>query len=273
MNINEIGATAFFPSCVRAMEKDEARPLFEDPFAAWFIDEEATEKFRRLIRTFPAVRETARYRVCIMNETLERALKSGVKQVVTLGAGFDMRSQIFQAEGVRFCDVDQPAVLAFKRKVLEARGVAPCTPIPGNYLEIDLPRELACAGFDLEAPILFIWEGNTMYLPAQLIHDFLDRLRARIPRMAIAFDYFSEKIIKRTSGNATMTAATDYFENHFGARWVTGFDDLSAFEKRNKLKIIESGAMLDVCMRHAPESAPALAEWTGLHSYCVLKSA
>ena len=54
---------------------------------------------------------------------------------------------------------------------------------------------------------------------------------------------------------------------------MTGFDDLSAFEKRNKLKIIESGAMLDVCKRHAPESAPALAEWSGLHSYCVLRSA
>ena len=272
MNINEIGATAFFPSCVRAMEKDEARPLFEDPFAAWFIDEEATEKFRRLIRTFPAVRETARYRVCIMNETLERAIADGVKQVVTLGAGFDMRSQIFRAQGVRFCDVDQPAVLEFKRKILEARGVAPCTSIPGNYLEIDLPGKLSEAGFDLEAPILFIWEGNTMYLPAQLIHDFLDRLRARIPRMAIAFDYFSEKIINRTSGNETMTATTDYFENHFGAKWVTGFDDLSPFEERNKLEIIESGAMLDVCKRHAPESAPALAEWSGLHSYCVLKA-
>ena len=146
MDINEVGSTAFFPSCVRAMEKDEARPLFEDPFAAWFIDEEATAKFRRLIRTFPAVRETARYRVCIMNETLECAIADGVKQVVTLGAGFDMRSQIFRVEGVRFCDVDQPAVLAFKRKILEARGVAPCTPIPGNYLELDLPGELAEAG-------------------------------------------------------------------------------------------------------------------------------
>ena len=149
---------------------------------AWFIDEEATEQFRRLIRTYPAIRETARYRVCIMNETLERAIADGVKQVVTLGAGFDMRAHIFRTPGVRFCDVDQPAVLAFKRKVLEARGVAPCAAIPGNYLEIDLPGELAGKGFDLDAPTLFIWEGNTMYLPVDLIHDFLERLRAQVPR-------------------------------------------------------------------------------------------
>ena len=69
-----------------------------------------------------------------------------------------------------------------------------------------------------------------------------------------------------------MTATTDYFERNFGAKWVTGFDDLSVFEKRNQLRIIRSGAMLDVCMRYAPERAPALAEWTGLHSYCVLKA-
>lgn len=273
MNINEVGSTAFFPSCVRQMEQGETRPLFEDPFAAWFIDEEATAKFRELIRTYPAVRETARYRVCIMNETLERAIADGVKQVVTLGAGFDMRSQIFRTPGVRFCDVDQPGVLGFKRKVLEARGVAPCAAIPGNYLELDLPGKLVETGFDPEAPTLFIWEGNTMYLPLDLIHDFLDRLRARIPGLIVAFDYFSEHIINRTSGNGTMTATSDYFENHFGAKWVTGFDDLSVFEKRNQLKIIESGAMLDVCMRYSPESAPALAEWTGLHSYCVLESA
>ena len=54
-----------------------------------------------------------------------------------------MRSQIFRAEGVRFCDVDQPAVLEFKRKILETRGVSPCTPIPGNYLELDLPGKLS----------------------------------------------------------------------------------------------------------------------------------
>ena len=272
MDINEVGSTAFFPSCVRQMEQDEARPLFEDPFAAWFIDEEATQEFRRLIRTYPAIRETARYRVCVMNETLERAIADGVKQVVTLGAGFDMRSQIFRASGVRFCDVDQPGVLGFKRKVLEARGVAPCAVIPGNYLELDLPGELAKISFDLDAPTLFIWEGNTMYLPVELIHGFLGRLRARTPSLIVAFDYFSQKIINRTSGDERMTAATNYFESNFGAKWVTGFDDLSVFEKGNEFKIIESGAMLDVCMRHAPESAPALAEWTGLHSYCVLKA-
>ena len=273
MDIDEVGSTAFFPACVRQMEQVEARPLFEDPYAAWFIDEEATQEFRRLIRTFPAIRETARYRVCIMNETLERAIADGVEQVVTLGAGFDMRSRIFRTEGVRFCDVDQPAVLEFKRKVLEARGVAPCAAIPGNYLELDLCGELGKTGFDLEAPTLLIWEGNTMYLPLDLIHDFLGRLRARIPSLTIAFDYFSEKIICRTSGDETMTAATDYFETRFGAKWVTGFDDLSVFEKREKFRIIESGAMLDVCTRYAPERAPALAEWKGLHSYCVLKAA
>ena len=84
----------------------------------------------RLIRTYPAIRETARYRVCIMNETLERAIADGVKQVVTLGAGFDMRAQIFRTPGVRFCDVDQPGVLAFKRAFSKPAASRPAPQSP-----------------------------------------------------------------------------------------------------------------------------------------------
>ena len=167
MDINEVGSTAFFPSCVRAMEKDEARPLFEDPFAAWFIDEEAMEKFRRLIDTYPAVRETARYRVCIMNETLERAMADGVKQVVTPGSG--LRHALSNFSGRKASG----SATSINRRCSRSRGKSskpaasrPCTAIPGNYLEIDLPGELAGRGFDLEAPTLFIWEGNH-HVPAR----------------------------------------------------------------------------------------------------------
>ena len=272
MDINEIGSTAFVISCMRAMESDQEHKLFDDPYAAWFINDEIEAKVQELLHVFPTGRELIRYRVCIMNELVERGIEDGVKQIVSLGAGFDMRSEMFRADGVRFCDVDQPAVIQFKHKILEDRGVAPCAGVPCNYLEVDLPKKLAEAGIDIETPILFIWEGNTMYLPVALIHDFLDRLRAQIPSLTIAFDYLSEKVIKRTSGDEKITESTDLFENSFGVKWLTGFDDLSVFEKKNNLKVMESGGMTDVGKRHAPESAAALSELMGLYSYCVLKA-
>ena len=122
MDINEIGATAFVvSSCIRAMEEKQEHKLFDDPCAAWFVNEAIEEKVQELIRVFPPSLELVRYRVCVMSEVVERGIAAGVKQIVSLGAGFDMRAHIYQTEGVRFCDVDQPAVLQFKNKVLEAR--------------------------------------------------------------------------------------------------------------------------------------------------------
>ena len=277
--INEIGATAFVISCIRAMEKDREHKLFDDPYAALFVNEAIEEKVQEQIRVFPPSIELVRYRVCLMNEVVERGIENGAKQIVSLGAGFDMRAHIYQTQGVRFCDVDQPAVLEFKNKVLEAGGVTPCAGIECNYLEVDLSEKLRQAGFDLEAPILFIWEGNTMYLPVELIHDFLDRLRAQVPRMTIAFDYFSEKVINRTSGDERITEVTDMFENNFGVKWVTGFDDLSVFREKHGFEVLESGSLVDVGERHAPEFVAAMKEemdLTGdlleLYFYCILKA-
>ena len=277
--INEIGATAFVISCMRAMEKDQEHKLFDDPYAAWFVNEAIEEKVQELIRVFPPSVELVRFRVRVMSEVVERGIADGVKQIVSLGAGFDMRSHIFETQGVRFCDVDQPAVIEFKNKVLETHGVTPCPGIECNYLEVDLPRELGEAGFDLEAPILFIWEGNTMYLPLDLIHDFLGRLRARIPRLAIAFDYYSEKIINRTSGDERITEITDMFESSFGVKWVTGFDDLSVFQDKHGLEAIESESLMEFGERRAPQSVAAVKEYMGetadllkLYSYCVLRA-
>ena len=202
-----------------------------------------------------------------------------MKQFVSLGAGFDMRAHIFQTEGVRFCEVDQPAVVQFKNKVLEAGGVTPCASIECNYLEVDLPRELILAEFDLEAPILLIWEGNTMYLPLELIHDFLDRMRAQIPHMTIAFDYLSEKVINRTSGDDRITEITDMFENNFGVKWLTGFDDLSVLTEKHGLEVVKSESLMEVGERRAPQSAAEMKEFMDvtadllkLYSYCVLKA-
>ena len=279
MDINEIGATAFVISCMRAMEKDQEHKLFDDPYAALFVNEAIEEKVQEQIRVFPPSLELVRFRVCVMSEVVERGIADGMKQIVSLGAGFDMRAHIYQTEGVKFCDVDQPAVLQFKNKVLEAGGVTPCAGIECNYLEVDLPSELTKAGFDLEASILFIWEGNTMYLPVELIHDFLDRMRAQVPRMTIAFDYFSEKIINRTSGDDRITEVTDFFENNFGVKWVTGFDDLSVLTEKHGFEVVESESLMAVGERRAPQSVAAVKEYMDLaasllelYSYCVLKA-
>ncbi len=252
-DINEVGATAFFIAGIREQEKGREHPLFNDPYAEWFVNDDIREKVRQVFALLPEGMELVRYRSCLFDDITRREIAAGMRQIVILGSGFDMRPLVFETEGVRFCDVDQPAVLAFKSKVLEGHGVTPCAGIPCNYLEADLPAELDAAGLDLDAPILFIWEGNTMYLPEALIYDFLGRLTSRIRSFQIAFDFFARSVIDRTTGDEQITATTDAFENTLKVKWVTGFDDLSVIGERTGLKEVEFGNLLDFGKQVAPD--------------------
>ncbi len=263
-NINEVGATAFFIAGIREQEKDREHPLFKDPYAQWFVNDDIRAKVRQVFAVLPAGLELVRYRSALFDEVIRNEIGSGMRQVVILGSGFDMRPHLSQREGVRFCDVDQPAVLAFKSQVLEAHGVTPCAGVPCNYLEVDLSAKLAEAGFDLDAPMLIIWEGNTMYLPEDLIYDFLNRLREGIRSFRIAFDFFARSIIDRTTGDDDITATTDAFENTLKVKWVTGFDDLSVLEERTGLKAVEFGSLYEFGKRVAPDAPAELPE---LHLY------
>lgn len=269
-DINEVGSTAFFIAGIREKEKHQERPLFEDPYAEFFVTDEVREQVRKVFAVLPDGMELVRYRSFLFDDIVRREIGNGMQQIVVLGAGFDMRPMMFQTDGVRFCDVDQPAVLAFKRKVLESRGLTPCAAIPCNYLEVDLPGKLAEVGFDLDTPLLFVWEGNTMYLPEGLVHGFLSGLSGRIPSFKIAFDYFSRQVIDRTSGNDGVTAVTDMFEKTLNVKWVTGFDDLGALGERTGLKVAESGNLWEVGQRVAPGGASTLAEMAGLYAYGIL---
>ena len=39
------------------------------------------------------------------------------------------------------------------------------TLVQGSYLEMNLEASLRAAGIDAAAPVFFLWEANTMYLP------------------------------------------------------------------------------------------------------------
>ena len=269
-DINEIGSTAFVIACFRAMENDSEQPLCNDPYAEWFINDDIKAKTGQLEAALPESREILRYRFCLFDEVVKTRIEGGIRQVVALGCGFDMRAHVFRTKGVTFFDIDQPAVLSFKNKVLEGHGVTPCVGIPCNYLEADLPAMLADAGLDPDQPILFIWEGNTMYLPVELIFGFLNRLCSELPRFSIAFDYFSKRIIDRTSGIQQVTAVTNMFEKLLNVKWLTGFDDLDVFGQRTGLKVAESAGLLDVGKRVAPDVAPSMSALVDLYSYAIL---
>ena len=249
MSINDVGATAFLIAGIRAREELQDEPLFSDPHACLFVNDEWQERVQALLDVHFAIGDAIRIRTMALNRLLEEEIARGVRQIVTLGCGFDMRHEIYKQAGVRFFDVDQPAVLDFKADVLEKAGLAPCPAVGCDYLEADLPERLQEAGFDPDVETLFVWEGNTMYLPKQKLFRFLESLCARMGRFRIGFDYLLKSVLDGAYDDAEAVEVVRSIQQALGAKFQAGFDTLEQFETDLPFRVIEAGNILDIGLR------------------------
>jgi len=196
-DVNKVGNTAFLVNSMRAEEKNSPKPLYYDNFSqlfvenqlqtgidtvtdrTWFADETWHKAMLMGARTF------------FIDECLRKAFMEGTRQVVILGSGLDCRPLRLYHPDIHFIEVDETPVLDYKVKKLQQAGYPthPSVLIRGNYLEIDLFGELAKAGLDASKQVLFVWEGNTMYLPPSRCKSLLKELLTRFPQSTLVFDY------------------------------------------------------------------------------------
>ena len=275
IDINEIGATAFVIASIRALESDKSPSLFNDPYAPWFSNEWARSAAQQMDAAFPPSTTMIRFRTRYFNQCVERGIASGVRQVVLLGGGFDMRAHIYANPNVAFFEVDQKAVLEFKRNVLVQHGIEQAPSLFGNYLEVDVPHGLDGIGLDLTAPTLMLWEGNTMYLPPESIMPFLNRLAGALTSFRIAFDYFAVDLQEREFENDDQRRRLEGVERAVGATFATGFADLSVFESETPLSVAESGSFFGLAEEYGQADTVAgysedWRETLKLYRYCVL---
>jgi methyltransferase (TIGR00027 family) len=180
---------------IRAYEhaKPAALRIVDDPYAHWFLRpllravlsrggvmpdlgvyaDWATDGITRFV--------AARHR--FMDDALLRAAPRA-RQVVLLGAGYDMRAYRFASQ-LRRCtvfEVDHPAtaqrkagILARRRKELPAVDVIR---VPVDFEKQSFRRELQRAGFEAGQPTFFVWEGVSMYLSRANVQRTLTEVRA-----------------------------------------------------------------------------------------------
>ncbi len=275
-DINEIGATAFVIASIRAMESEKTEPLFHDPYSGWFSNEWAQEAARKMDAAFPPATTMIRFRTCYFDHIVEHGIANGIRQFVLLGGGFDIRAHRFRDSSVNFFEVDQKAVLDYKCSIFERNGFSRQPSVPGNYLEIDVPAELASLGLKLDAPTSILWEGNTMYLLPESIIRFLNRLESRMPAFQIAFDYFAMDLQNRELNSGEDLKRIEGVENALGVSFTAGFPDLSVFEEETPLQIVESNSVVDLAEKYGQGHAVATypEDWQktlSLYRYCVLK--
>ena len=275
-DINEIGATAFVIAAIRAGEAEKPQPLFKDPYAQWFSNDRARAAARQLDEAFPPSTSMIRFRTRYFSQFVERGIAAGARQVVLLGGGFDMRAHLFADAGASFFEVDQKAVLEFKRATLARHGIEQPPSLIANYLEADVPKGLAGLGFDPTAPTLMVWEGNCMYLPPESIMPFVNRLAGAMTSFRIAFDYFSVDLQSRDFEHEEDRRRLEGVERAMGAAFPTGFADLKVFEEQAPYRVAEDGSFASLAEEFGFGEVVASypedwRETLKLYRYCVLE--
>jgi methyltransferase (TIGR00027 family) len=175
-SIPSVGMTAVGVAAIRAAETSRPDRLFDDPCAAGFVQAAAyvrpgataspTEvevRRRRRLTTWIAIRTR------FLDEVVIDACSGPCRQVVILGAGLDARAfRLAWPTGTRLWELDLAEVLAFKEMVVQAEEWVPrCERIT---VEGDLAQNwgerLKAAGFDADAPVVWLAEGLLAYLSA-----------------------------------------------------------------------------------------------------------
>lgn len=112
-----------------------------------------------------------------IRELVAQSVSDGFRQVVMVGAGFDMLSSSVDARATIF-EVDHPATQEIKREALRGARSRQVTYVPVDLARDDLRRALVRAeGFRPDAPTLYVAEGLLMYLPSDRVGAVLGDMR------------------------------------------------------------------------------------------------
>lgn len=162
--------------------------MIEDRYAAAFKESSAVVWGLRLCSVlFPPLRrlvdelQTAH---CVRHRTVDelvlQAVEHGYRQVVVIGAGYDMRPARFGADlrDVRWIEVDHPATAERKAHCLERARIAEprVERVSANLTATTLTDVLSHTSFDPDGDACFVLEGLVHYLSRDALGHLLDAL-------------------------------------------------------------------------------------------------
>ncbi len=209
--------------------------VFTDPLALAIVGAESEElradsksrsKLSRVLRAFLAVR--SRY----AEDELARAVESGTRQYVVLGAGLDTFAYRNPHPGLRVFEVDHPATQGWKRRRLETAGISipeSLTFAPVDFESQTLADGLARAGFKPDRQAFFSWLGVVPYLTRSAAIETLRFVGSLPAGSGIVFDYAippgSLNLVQRLAFNALaarVAAAGEPFQTFFEPSGLIG---------------------------------------------------
>lgn len=191
--------TAYRAARARAVHQVVDTPrVFDDPMAQHLLRPRDALALQRGPapggRVARGLRMALAVRSRMAEDALHEAVRSGVRQYVVLGAGFDtfaLRNP-HSPGALRVFEVDHPATQAAKREQLARCGL----PLPQalSFVPVDfgaqsLAGQLEAAGFNRAQPAFFALLGVSMYLEPGALEQTLGFIASCAGGSEVVFDY------------------------------------------------------------------------------------
>ena len=197
MSDRNASRTALSVAALRAYHqtRDGSPKILDDPIAPRIID---ARSMARITSTRNPWTEALRLHVLVRSrfaeDRLEAAVKRGVRQFVSLGAGYDTFAyrQPVWAQELQIFEVDHPASQNAKRDRLNSAQIdlpSNLTFAPVDFERTSLAEGLQAAGFERSQPAFFSWLGVMMYLDLAAIDAVFDYVGALPASSEIVFSF------------------------------------------------------------------------------------
>lgn len=221
-----LGATSHWTAAVRAMEHARPGRLIDDPWAEalagdvgadWIASRTPESVLPMLLRT--------RY----FDEFLQRTCwENAIRQVVLVAAGLDTRAfRLEWPSGTCIFEMDLPAVLEYKDRVLRGQGTQPSCERRTIAADLTQPwkNTLLAAGFEPAQTAAWLLEGFLFYLPSDTISSILDEVNSLATEGSwMGFDVINSEMLR-----SPLTRAWIEMQSQSGAPWLGTLDDPQGF--------------------------------------------
>ena len=212
MREKQSSRTAEYMAFFRALETTQppTRRLFDDPYAFALLSG-WLKVFARMVRVpvlsgavhaalefgWPYTRSSGVVRTRAIDDLVGKAIHTGARQLVLLGAGFDSRAyRLKEVLGIPVFEVDHPATQRAKRERLAAcLGPLPVNVryVPVDFEKDDLEKNLIAAGFAPGLSTVVVWEGVISYLTESAVKITLAILKKLLaPSSRLIFTYMDK---------------------------------------------------------------------------------
>ena len=228
--------TAQYMAFFRVLETARASEfrLFEDRFAKSFLSPRL--KFISELCKFPIINHlvwayvdyrwpgvltSAIARTRFIDDEVKLELKSGARQVIILGAGYDTRPYRLDDLGkVMVFEVDHPSTSITKQNIMRSNHVRF---VPVDFNSETLESKMNAAGYDPNLRSVFIWEGVTNYLSESAVDATLRYCSQAAPGSVVIFTYIDERVLsapEKFYGTKSVLKAL----KKAGEEWTFGID-------------------------------------------------